>query len=261
MHLKLDYCLVRMFIGRPFLLKRETQGSTASPPGPENSPRLNEERKPPSSREELISDCVQAAKQALDICQQLRSSGMGLARASYSEYSACRASLLVLIAYSIRNFSEQFRQSLCEGLDMIREMSAAGESARSEVALIESLEHALARLHAGARSQERTASTHPELGSDYEAFRSWGAILAGSSDAATPAVTNSLEAQTVTQSISGWPAELNFQPGADFLSGYDLAADPLAQLPVFATENISPSIGWPTYTEAEILRRFITEPH
>ncbi|KAH7147200.1 fungal-specific transcription factor [Dactylonectria estremocensis] len=263
MHLRLEYCLVRMFVGRPFLLKRETQDSTASPSVPENSPGANEEsaRKPVSSREELISDCIQAATEALDICQQLRSSGIGLARASYAEYSACRASLLVLIAYSIRNFSEQFRKSLCEGLDMIREMSAAGESARSEVSLIESLERALARLHAGARPH---GASHGQgyLVSDYEAFRSWGANLAGKNvPDATPAAPNPPGGQIDTDSVSSWPVELDFQSGMDFFSGHDLAADPLVELPIFGTENLSPSIGWPTYTEAEILGRFITGPH
>uniref|UniRef100_A0A0D2Y9T2 Xylanolytic transcriptional activator regulatory domain-containing protein n=1 Tax=Fusarium oxysporum (strain Fo5176) TaxID=660025 RepID=A0A0D2Y9T2_FUSOF len=88
MHLRLDYCLVRMFVGRPFLLKKETKDSATSPSVPENSPGTNERSasKLVSSREELISDCIKAATEALDICQQLRSSGMGLARASYSEY-------------------------------------------------------------------------------------------------------------------------------------------------------------------------------
>ncbi|KAF9774363.1 hypothetical protein IL306_007644 [Fusarium sp. DS 682] len=255
MHLRLDYCLVRMFVGRPFLLKRETQGSAASPSVPENSPGANERSamKLVSSREELISDCIQAATEALDICQQLRSSGMGLARASYSEYSACRASLLVLIAYSIRNFSDQFRKSLCEGLDMIREMSAAGESARSEVSLIESLERALARLHAGARPREEASHDQGYPGSEYEAFRSWGANLAGKKvpDATTiPTAPHAPGGQTEIDSVSSWPVELDTQSGMDFFSGYDLAAD-----------NLSPSTGWLTQTEAEILGLFIAGPH
>ncbi|KAH8672222.1 fungal-specific transcription factor [Ilyonectria robusta] len=263
MHLRLEYCLVRMFVGRPFLLKRETQDSTASPSVPENSPGTNEEstRKPVSSREELISDCIQAATEALDICQQLRSSGIGLARASYPEYSACRASLLVLIAYSIRNFSEKFRKSLCEGLDMIREMSAAGESARSEVSLIESLERALARLHAGAR-QHGSSHDQVHVVSDYEAFRNWGAKLAGTSVSdTTPAAPDPPASQEEADSASGWPAELDFQPNVELFSGYDLAADPLVELSIFGTENLSPSLGWPTYTEAEVLGRFIGGPH
>ncbi|KAL7763896.1 hypothetical protein ACKLNR_007254 [Fusarium oxysporum f. sp. zingiberi] len=265
MHLRLDYCLVRMFVGRPFLLKKETKDSATSPSVPENSPGTNERSasKLVSSREELISDCIKAATEALDICQQLRSSGMGLARASYSEYSACRASLLVLIAYSIRNLSDQFRKSLCEGLDMIREMSAAGESARSEISLIESLERALARLHAGARPNDVGSHNQAYSDSAYEAFRSWGANLAGKNalDATTPAVPNASGGQAEIDSVSGWPVDFQALYSMDFFSAYDPTADPLLQLPVFGTENLSPSDGWLTQSETEILGRFITGPH
>lgn len=230
---------------------------------PENSPGVGERSasNAMSSREELISDCIKAATEALDICQQLRSSGMGLARASYPEYSACRASLLVLIAYSIRNFSGQFRKSLCEGLNMIRELSA-GESARSEVALIESLERALARLHAGPPPHEGSHS-HGNPGSEYEAFRSWVANLAGKNaqDATTSAVPDAPGNQAEMDSSSSWPVDLDALSNMDFFSGYDPASDPLLQLPTFGAEDLSPSDGWLTQTETEILGRFITGPH
>ncbi|KAF4947603.1 hypothetical protein FGADI_10284 [Fusarium gaditjirri] len=265
MHLRLDYCLVRMFVGRPFLLKKETKDSTTSPSIPENSPGTNERSasKLVASREELISDCIKAATEALDICQQLRSSGMGLARASYSEYSACRASLLVLIAYSIRNLSDQFRKSLCEGLDMIREMSAAGESARSEISLIESLERALARLHAGALPSDEGSHSQAHCDSAYEAFRSWGANLASKNklDTTTPAALNAPGGQAEIDPVSGWPVDFQALSSMDFFSAYDPMGDPLLQLPVFGTENLSPSDGWLTQTETEILGRFITGPH
>ncbi|CVL05261.1 related to fungal specific transcription factor [Fusarium mangiferae] len=265
MHLRLDYCLVRMFVGRPFLLKKETKDSATSPSVPENSPGTNERSasKLVTSREELISDCIKAATEALDICQQLRSSGMGLARASYSEYSACRASLLVLIAYSIRNLSDQFRKSLCEGLDMIRDMSAVGESARAEISLIESLERALARLHARARSNDVGSSDNQaNFDSAYEAFRSWGANLAGKNglDATTPAVSNASGGQAEIDSVSGWPVDFQALSSMDFFSAYDPMADPLLQLPVFGTENLSPTDGWLTQSETEILGQFITGP-
>ncbi|KAG9499387.1 hypothetical protein J7337_010207 [Fusarium musae] len=266
MHLRLDYCLVRMFVGRPFLLKKDTKDIATSPSVPESSPGTNERSasKLVTSREELISDCIKAATEALDICQQLRSSGMGLARASYSEYSACRASLLVLIAYSIRNLSDQFRKTLCEGLDMIREMSAVGESARSEIALIESLERALARLHAGTRPSD-VGSSQDQVYADsaYEAFRSWGATLAGKNglDATTSAAPNASGGQAEIDSVSGWPVDFQALSSMDFFSAYDPMADPLLQLPVFGTENLSPTDGWLTQSETEILGRFITGPH
>lgn len=265
MHLRLDYCLVRMFVGRPFLLKKETKDSATSPSIPENSPGTNERSasKLVTSREELINDCIKAATEALDICQQLRSSGMGLARASYSEYSACRASLLVLIAYSIRNLSDQFRKSLCEGLDMIREMSAVGESARAEISLIESLERALARLHARARSNDVGSSDNQaNFDSAYEAFRSWGANLAGKNglDGTTPEVSNASCGQAEIDSVSGWPVDFQALSSMDFFSAYDPMTDPLLQLPVFGTENLSPTDGWLTQSETEILGQFITGP-
>ncbi|KAG4256661.1 hypothetical protein FPRO03_03671 [Fusarium proliferatum] len=265
MHLRLDYCLVRMFVGRPFLLKKDTKDSATSPSVPENSPGTNERSasKLVTSREELISDCIKAATEALDICQQLRSSGMGLARASYSEYSACRASLLVLIAYSIRNLSDQFRKSLCEGLDMIREMSAVGESARAEISLIESLERALARLHATAKPKDvGTNDNQAHFDSAYEAFRSWGANLASKNglDATTPAVPDASGGQAEIDSVSGWPVDFQALSSMDFFSAYDPMADPLLQLPVFGTENLSPTDGWLTQSETEILGQFITGP-
>lgn len=175
MHLRLEYCLVRMFVGRPFLLKNE----------PSSSPAASECRTPRSSGghsshgRDLVEDCIQAAKTALEICQLLRDCGLGLARASYTEYSSCRASLLVLIAYSIENRSEEFRKQLRDGLDMIREMSAAGDSARSEVSFIEALERALDRLQSQAqraRASEMDVNVAESPIPDYNAFKHWGVM-------------------------------------------------------------------------------------
>ncbi|KAJ6025807.1 hypothetical protein N7444_013486 [Penicillium canescens] len=270
MHLKLEYCLVRMFVGRPFLLKQENPHSNTSSPAHsdaiENQSRSTDggSQKSITGRNDLIHDCIQAATEALDICQILRDSGLGLARASYIEYSSCRASLLVLIAYSIQNFSEQFRKSLYEGLEMIREMSAAGESARSEVSLIESLERALARLHTGAQNARQGESQQNTM-SDYEAFKNWGAHLAekgkpGYSGSAPD--SSSGHVSTAALQIGDIAAFSNHQdcmPEAD----NDLfnAFDPMIQMSIFGTENLSPSAGWPTYTEAQVLEHFLTNPH
>ncbi|KAJ5301725.1 hypothetical protein N7508_006588 [Penicillium antarcticum] len=270
MHLKLEYCLVRMFVGRPFLLKQETSQSNTSSPSHsdaiENQSRLTDggSQKSTSGRNDLIHDCIQAATEALDICQILRDSGLGLARASYIEYSSCRASLLVLIAYSIQKFSEQFRKSLYEGLDMIREMSAAGESARSEVSLIESLERALARLHTGARNDRQGEPQRNSI-SDYEAFKNWGAYLAeegklGYSGSAPDASTSRVSTAVLpTDDVAAFGNQQDCMPEAD----NDLfnAFDPMIQMSIFGTENLSPSAGWPTYTEAQVLEHFLTNPH
>ncbi|KAL3472045.1 fungal-specific transcription factor domain-containing protein [Aspergillus californicus] len=174
-HLQLEYCLVRMFIGRPLLLNRESpRSSPASPDAPSGSGNGNNNYT--VHRENLIQCCVQAAKEALKLCRDLRDNGPGLARTSYIEYSSCRASLLVLIAHSIQDKSVQSRAELRDGLDMIREMASAGDSARSEVALVEALERALVRLH---YFNEKTAGnldsgcTNNRLDSAYEDFKNW----------------------------------------------------------------------------------------
>lgn len=185
MHNQLEYCLLRMFIGRPFLLGRNI-------PGPEpNSSESSREgksstdgiQKRNADRQHLVECCIRTAKEALDICKSLRDNGPGLARASYIEYSSCRAALLVLIAYSIQNQTNPFRQHLRGGLDMIREMSTSGDSARSEVRLIETLESALVRLHLFNTQRhgegETTSLAQGGSASGYENLKQWESLWKG----------------------------------------------------------------------------------
>lgn len=267
MHIRLEYCLVRMFVGRPFLLQKGTSHSGASPAPatPEDACQLGSEgaaRQPMTAREDLVNECIQAAIEALGICQDLRDSGVGLARASYIEYSSCRASLLVLIASSIRKMSGKFRRPMSEGLSMIRDMSAAGESARTEVALIQSLERAVARLHAGGRrTPSDTGDGSTESG--YDAFRSWGANLAQWSVAdGAPSPVELLPMHVGGTSGSPWqPTQLDFQPpplGADASSTVVGGYDPLVEMSFFENQA-SQFAAWSTYTEAQVLEHFISD--
>jgi hypothetical protein len=275
-----------MFIGRPFLLKKEISESMNDSPA-DSEPSVSERNAPSdgtgfkysSSRKELIDDCIEAATEALGILQELRDCGSGLARASYIEYSSCRASLLVLIAYSIQNFSEQFRNLLYKGLDMIREMSAAGESAQSEVSLIETLERALARLHAGVRQSQKGIMTLSERPiSDYEAFKHWGSRLReGNMPGAAEFAANSSSAQTdavglLTGEPSGFYSHSYdrimdmdcIQAGSLSVPERDMgmlgALDPVIEIPLFGAENTSPSAAWPTWTETQVLEQFLMNP-
>lgn len=268
MHLRLEYCLVRMFIGRPFLLKRDTSIGE-SPVNSETSPSeihhtTDSGNYRQSSRQELIADCIEAATEALGICQDLRNNGAGLARASYVEYSSCRASLLVLIAYSIQNFSEQFRMLLFNGLEMIREMSAAGESARSEVSLIETLERALARLHTGVQ-QSQYGEGVSQVGnsmSDYEVFKHWGAKIRGGDapeanslpDQSRPPLPSN-QFRTHEHMADGGSEGL---PDRDIDMGMLGALDSVIGMSIFGPENSSPSAAWPIWTETQVLQHFLT---
>ncbi|KAK5064651.1 hypothetical protein LTR84_000485 [Exophiala bonariae] len=191
MHLKLEYCLVRMFVGRPFLFSRHAAGSTPNSTSRKDSNATTatgvvETDKKSSRRASLIDDCVQAAQEAISVCRMLRD-GIGLARASYIEYSSCRASLLVLIAYCIYNQTNRFREPLQTGLSMIREMSASGASARAEVSLIEALERAQARLQFFTTTSKSPDTASPDVSgavSGYDRFKNWQAMLKGGGAAA-----------------------------------------------------------------------------
>ncbi|KAF3010073.1 hypothetical protein E8E13_011587 [Curvularia kusanoi] len=145
LHSQLDCCLLHMFIGRPFILahRHNQVRDASSQSGGANEAALAQST---AQWDFLVQDCVAAAERAISICHELQIGRIGLAKASYTEYSSCRASLLVLIAHSICYRTNDFSETLRRGLDAIREMASVGDSARSEVSLIEMLESALHRL-------------------------------------------------------------------------------------------------------------------
>lgn len=196
LHLRLEYCLVRMFVGRPFLFSRAGAGTTPSAtsesgtglqqptttsgtkPGAENITR-------PSRTSILVDDCVQAALEVIEIGRSMRENGLGVAKSSYIEYSSCRASLLVLIAYCIQNQTDEYYHSLQKGLDIIREMSATGDSAKYEVLLIETLERAIERLHFFNKEMQTRENIGLESTTGYDSFKQWGSSVATGSQSNT----------------------------------------------------------------------------
>lgn len=170
MHLKLEYCLVRMFAGRPFIFPRDFTKSfnSVSTSPADSAPRPSSSTSGRTNpRSVLVADCVEAALTIIDTCQLLRSS-IGLARASYTEFSACRAALLVIITQCLQKRTDRLRSSLRYGMTMIKEMAAGGESARSEASLIEAFERAIARLDA---AEEAATGGVPE--DEYARFKKW----------------------------------------------------------------------------------------
>jgi hypothetical protein len=169
-----------MFIGRPFILAHRQvwvgvhSKETNAAPEPTEIPRT----KAPDSHVQwdfLVQDCVKAANEVISICHVLQTGVMGLAKSSYAEYSSCRAALLVLIAYSICYRTNEFSSTLQKGLDAIREMASVGDSARSEVCLLETLEAALHRLHVFDPTPHRPTITGPKSSAQegYEGFLNW----------------------------------------------------------------------------------------
>ncbi|KAH6662878.1 PrnA protein [Verticillium dahliae] len=166
-HLRLEYCHVRMYAGRLFITPRGPLAINASPgsstatdaPGTAGSGSAAHRNSGPSRnaqrRAALVADCVDAALDIVDTCRLLRGT-IGLARASYTEFSALRVGLLVLLTQCLEhrgaNRTERLRAALGDGMAMLKDMSTWGASARFDASLIEAFEHAIARL--GAEEDE-----------------------------------------------------------------------------------------------------------
>ncbi|EAL88730.1 hypothetical protein KXW98_009021 [Aspergillus fumigatus] len=165
-HLKLDYCLTRIFIGRPFLFSNMKSTNPAGFQGPpfKATPGLSK------NWSTLVTDCVEAALEIIDLCRLLRDE-TGLARASFTEFSSCRAALLVILAQSLTKRTERLREALEKGMALIKIMSMGVGSARSAVSVIEALERAIRRLEEWSESQaQRNAGV---VESAYDRFKNW----------------------------------------------------------------------------------------
>ncbi|KAM3524882.1 hypothetical protein NHJ13051_004296 [Beauveria bassiana] len=163
MHLRLEYCMVRMFIGRIFIL-------------PQDGPLDSGNRSTPSSdtvsrspRSTLVHDCAEAALSVIDACRVI-SRSVGLARASYTEFSSCRAALLVITTQCLTQNTDRFRQALRDGVVMLKDMSSGSQSWHSEASLIEAFERAIASMNTRHPGSSGTAGSKE---SDYAKFKKW----------------------------------------------------------------------------------------
>ena len=250
-HLKLDYCLTRIFIGRPFLfsnMKSSFPNQGVSPAKP--STGLSKHRST------LVTDCVEAALEIVDLCRLLRDE-TGLARASFTEFSSCRAALLVILAQSLSKRTERLRASLNQGMGLIRIMSMGLGSARSAVSVIEALERAICRLEmwSGTRAAETSAAS---AGSGYDRFKNWemlwksGPISSGTAafqDQCTAAGNGLGAAVTPMTPATGMDSvgssfKDDIMMGTDMVkTGLTTSADftspsnPLAQMPQFGLDH------------------------
>lgn len=123
------------------------------------------------NRNILVTDCVEAALEIVDLCRLLRDE-TGLARASFTEFSSCRAALLVILAQSLTKRTERLREALDKGMGLIKIMSMGVGSARSAVSVIEALERAIRRLEEWSSAQGG-ANNPGIVESAYDRFKNW----------------------------------------------------------------------------------------
>lgn len=134
---------------------------------------LEEERNDNESQQsELVKDCVQSAFEILATLQSL-ADNFGLCRASYTEFSSCRAALLVILAESLNSgMSSALHGGLNRGMVLIRQMTG-GTSSQSEISYIESMEMAIRQLLSNNESDEHRSNTAQRSTSAYAKFKDW----------------------------------------------------------------------------------------
>lgn len=222
-HLKLCLYLNDIFVGRPFIFSQTTTGITpeATASSPEQTRRPNDNPissgkspspPPPSvperprNRAALVERAVEAAINTIALLRTLHET-TGLARSSYTEFSSCRAALLVMLAQSVVSPApgssvqqptpqqqSRLKAAVEMGMKLIRRMAAGNNvSTQSEASIIEALETAVRRLHAmqdmrgaaGGIAGEGRGETFVEINvrgemdvgkTGYERFKEWASM-------------------------------------------------------------------------------------
>lgn len=164
--LEFYYITTIVYIGRPFII------SPLQGPGSFTAQTSTTVQDVPDVIKKLRDDSLNAAIRGVDLCQVLQDS-VGLARVSYTEFSACRIALLALIAHSLNEPTPRISIALTQGMAIIRKMCVGLESAKSDVAVIEALDRARQRLY-DPTSLEEYHSTQSE--SEYDQFQEWAKL-------------------------------------------------------------------------------------
>jgi hypothetical protein len=164
-------------MGRPFIFFSDAKSpSPRSDVGarPSYTPSQSPHQRS-NSRSTLVADAESAALSIIDLCGLLNKH-CSLARASYTEFSSCRAALLVILAQCLNGQTQALRSALATGMKLIKRMAVSIDSAKSELSVIEALETAVKRLDMDG---ERVLENGREKQSGYEKFRSWAALWKG----------------------------------------------------------------------------------
>lgn len=162
-HLNLCFHLNRIFMGRPFMFYEQMTEGTES---------MNN-----SDLSVLVTDCVESALETIRLLEVLHNV-IGLARASYTEFSSCRAALLVICCQCLNEWTESLGTTLSRGLKLMKLMAVSIDSAKSELSVIQALEIAIRDLEARGKPKTQKEQTPT---SQYDTFKSWARSWDGAS--------------------------------------------------------------------------------
>ncbi|KAJ5173547.1 transcriptional regulator family: Fungal Specific TF [Penicillium coprophilum] len=165
-HLRLCYLLIYVYMGRAFIFVDDRKQPGEAIIGADHDSGR-------ASRSALVDDCVSSALDILNTLQSL-SDHVGLCRASYNEFGACRAAILVILAESLNSGrSQRLQDGLHRGMGLIRQM-VGGSSSKSEISYLESIEAAISQLLA-APEEDNVFQSQSDQGSisAYSKFKDW----------------------------------------------------------------------------------------
>lgn len=174
-HLKLWFHVCEIFVGRPFMFTSKDQTQSSPKQGP-SSVRA-------SRRATLVGSAVEAAYEIIHLLRNLDET-TGLARASYVEFSAGRASLLLLLAQSLNERSSKLFQVISLGMRLIRSMATGNiMSVKSETSVIETLFRKIQQLHVrdsppNLKERDVNQTTNDSGQRSYVNFNEWDSIWA-----------------------------------------------------------------------------------
>lgn len=199
-HLKLCLHLNDIFVGRPFIFSHTAGASPGAMSSPgtvrrpdTSSPTTAPDSDRPRNRAALVDRAVEAAMAIIALLRTLHET-TGLARSSYTEFSSCRAALLVMLAQSVNGpQTPELKAAIELGMGLIRRMAAGNVSTQSETSVIEALEIAVRRLQEMQQAEHAPEQVHAGRDHDvedegrggeqgdasktgYERFREWASL-------------------------------------------------------------------------------------
>ncbi|KAI7280415.1 hypothetical protein KC319_g318 [Hortaea werneckii] len=158
LHLQLSYHLNVVFIGRPFVFSTRT-----------TSPQLTDNNRTADSTTRLLQHAIDSAHQIIDLCREADST-IGLARASYVEFSSCRAAILLLLAHRLNQETATEREKVEVSIQLMRNMTWTNMSAKSETSVIVAIDEAIKRSNTDVDGNEDPAALTQ---SPYASFLQW----------------------------------------------------------------------------------------
>ena len=178
-HVHLCYHLNVVFLGRSFVFTQPKRHSASSQVVAHR--RYETTNGLQSKSQTLAGAAIQSARAIVGLCQTLHSS-LGLARASYTEFSSCRAAIMTLLAHNLDTITADsgvqsthapVNESLAQGMALIRLMASANVSAQSEVSVLASLDDAIKQLASKRSSDNSTRAEAPSEMRPYDNLASW----------------------------------------------------------------------------------------